>query len=84
MPTTSEIREARARALYHEDETLTYRKSHDNPVVKKIYEDFLTEGPCGKLSHKLLHTTYLKRGNEINEQQAKMNAQQVKPAGAHH
>lgn len=84
MPTTPEIREARARAIYHEDETLIYRKSHDNPVVKKIYEDFLTEGPCGKLSHKLLHTTYLKRGHTINEQQAKMNAQEVKPASAHH
>ncbi len=84
IPTTPEIREARARALYSEDETLTYRKSHDNPVVKKIYEEFLTEGPCSKLSHKLLHTTYLDRGNKIDPRQTKMNAQEAKPAGTHH
>ena len=79
MPTTPEIRQARARAIYEEDEILEYRKSHDNPVVKKIYEDFLTEGPCGKLSHKLLHTSYVKRGKKIDRKQADMNAQKYKP-----
>ncbi len=84
VPTTPEIRQARAKAIYSEDESLTYRKSHENPIVKKIYEDFLKEGPCSELSHKLLHTTYLKRGNSIDAKQAKMNDQKVKPESGHH
>ena len=50
----------RANALYSEDERQVLRKSHDNPEVKKLYEDYLKE-PNGHLSHKLLHTHYHKR-----------------------
>lgn len=50
----------RANALYSEDERNTIRKSHDNPEVKALYEDFLKE-PNGHLSHELLHTHYQKR-----------------------
>ena len=67
IPTSPEIREARARAIYAEDETLEVRKSHDNPIIKKIYEEFLPDGPCGPKSHKLLHTSYLKRGKWIGK-----------------
>ncbi|MCK4851773.1 MAG: [FeFe] hydrogenase, group A [Candidatus Omnitrophica bacterium] len=70
IPTSPEIREARARAIYAEDEGLPYRKSHENPIVKQIYKEFLTEGPCGHLSHKLLHTTYTKRGKWIGSGRA--------------
>jgi len=79
IPTSPEIRQARARAIYAEDESLEIRKSHDNPIVKKIYEEFLPEGPCGKKSHELLHTHYLSRGRKIDEKQKEMNAQKVKP-----
>jgi len=65
IPTSSEIRLARAQAIYKEDESLTLRKSHENPIVKQIYKEFLTEGPCGHLSHKLLHTKYTPRGKQI-------------------
>ncbi|MFP4473509.1 MAG: NADH-dependent [FeFe] hydrogenase, group A6, partial [Candidatus Omnitrophota bacterium] len=65
IPTGPEIREARVKAIYAEDESLTIRKSHENPVVKKIYEDFLTDGPCGHKSHELLHTTYTARGKWV-------------------
>ncbi len=68
IPTSPEIREARARAIYEEDEGLPIRKSHENPIIKEIYRDFLTEGPCGHLSHKLLHTSYLERGKWIGKQ----------------
>jgi NADH-quinone oxidoreductase subunit G/[NiFe] hydrogenase diaphorase moiety small subunit len=64
-PTSLEIRKKRAEAIYAEDESLELRKSHENPHVKYIYEKFLTEGPCGHLSHKLLHTHYTKRGKYI-------------------
>lgn len=65
IPTSPEIRKARAKAIYDEDAGLKVRKSHENPIIKKIYKEFLTDGPCGKKSHKLLHTTYLKRGKHI-------------------
>jgi NADH-quinone oxidoreductase subunit G/[NiFe] hydrogenase diaphorase moiety small subunit len=65
IPTSEEIRKKRAQAIYSEDESLTVRKSHENPHVKLIYEKFFTDGPCGKLSHKLLHTHYTKRGKYI-------------------
>jgi len=68
IPTSPEIREARAKAIYAEDEGLPIRKSHENPIVKEIYKEFLTEGPCGHKSHKLLHTKYTKRGKWIGKQ----------------
>ena len=67
IPTSPEIREARARAIYAEDEGLPYRKSHENPIIKQIYKEFLTDGPCGHLSHKLLHTSYTPRGKWIGK-----------------
>lgn len=66
IPTSEEIRKKRAEAIYEEDGTSEIRKSHENPHVKYIYDNFLTEGPCGKLSHKLLHTHYTKRGRFIS------------------
>jgi iron-only hydrogenase group A len=65
IPTSEEIRAKRAQAIYAEDESLTLRKSHENPHVKLLYEKFLTEGPCSELSHHLLHTHYTKRGKFI-------------------
>ncbi|MBU0684020.1 MAG: [FeFe] hydrogenase, group A, partial [Candidatus Omnitrophica bacterium] len=71
IPTSPEIRAARARAIYDEDEGLPIRKSHENPIVKEIYKEFLTEGPCGHLSHKLLHTKYTERGKWIGKKPSK-------------
>jgi len=65
IPTTPEIRKKRAEAIYAEDESSEIRKSHENPHVQKIYEEFLTDGPCGHKSHELLHTDYVKRGRYI-------------------
>lgn len=66
IPTSAEIRMKRAQAIYEEDSSLAIRKSHENPHVKYIYENFLKEGPCSELSHKLLHTHYTKRGKFIS------------------
>jgi len=66
VPTSPEIRKKRAQAIYEEETNLNVRKSHENAHVKYIYDNFLTEGPCGKLSHKLLHTHYTKRGRFIS------------------
>jgi NADH-quinone oxidoreductase subunit G/[NiFe] hydrogenase diaphorase moiety small subunit/NADP-reducing hydrogenase subunit HndD len=57
IPTNAEIRKKRAAAIYLEDLGKPIRKSHENPEVLKIYNDFLGK-PLGELSHKLLHTSY--------------------------
>jgi iron-only hydrogenase group A len=61
--TTNEIRKARIAAIYREDEGRPMRKSHSNPAVTQIYEEFLGE-PGGHKSHHLLHTHY------VNKQEA--------------
>jgi len=53
-------RVARAAGLYAEDEAKTIRKSHENPDIIKVYEDFLGK-PGSHKAHELLHTTYTKR-----------------------
>jgi len=65
IPTTPEIRAARARAIYSEDAAYETRKSHENPAIQQIYAEFLTDGPCGHKSHELLHTHYTARGKYI-------------------
>ena len=57
---TIDIRGKRAGALYTIDEKSTIRKSHENPVIQKIYEEYLGE-PGGHKSHELLHTIYIAR-----------------------
>jgi NADP-reducing hydrogenase subunit HndD len=52
-----DLRAKRASALYSEDEAMTLRKSHENPLIKQIYEDYLGE-PGSHKAHKYLHTTY--------------------------
>jgi iron-only hydrogenase group A len=61
IPVNSDIRKARAEALYAEDRGLPKRKSHENPSVTRAYEEFLKE-PLGEKSHHLLHTKYKARG----------------------
>jgi NADP-reducing hydrogenase subunit HndD len=67
-PITQDIREKRMQAIYREDEGKQLRKSHDNPYIKKLYEEYLGK-PLGHKSHELLHTHYVKRGkyNELLE-----------------
>ena len=65
IPTTPEIRAARAKAIYSEDHAYSVRKSYENPAVAATYAEFLTDGPCGHKSHELLHTSYTARGKYI-------------------
>ena len=51
------IREKRAKGLYTEDAELKLRKSHTNPDIIKLYDEYLKE-PNSHLSHELLHTSY--------------------------
>ncbi len=59
--TTDAVRKARIKAIYKEDEGRPMRKSHVNPAVTQIYDEFLKE-PLGHRSHELLHTHYHARG----------------------
>ncbi|MBI9080686.1 MAG: iron hydrogenase small subunit [Pseudodesulfovibrio sp.] len=50
------------------------RKSQDNPMITKIYDKktgFLHEGPCGHMSHHLLHTHYVDRSAKVAALKAK-------------
>ena len=58
---TVDLRAVRAKILYDADKNLPYRKSHENPIIKKVYEEFLGE-PNSHKAHELLHTFYVKRG----------------------
>ncbi len=58
--TDNSVREKRIAAIYKEDEGKEIRKSHENPEIKQIYEEFLKK-PLGEKSHHLLHTKYKER-----------------------
>ncbi|MEA3248648.1 MAG: [FeFe] hydrogenase, group A [Nanoarchaeota archaeon] len=51
----------RSKALYEQDSKKKLRRSHENPIVKEIYEKYLGK-PLSKRAEKLLHTKYQKRG----------------------
>lgn len=55
-----DLKSVRAKALYNIDSSLSVRKSHENPVIKKLYKDFLIK-PGSKIAHEILHTKYTKR-----------------------
>ncbi|WP_315119525.1 NADH-dependent [FeFe] hydrogenase, group A6 [uncultured Clostridium sp.] len=54
------IIEKRMEALYKEDADKVLRKSHDNPFIQQLYDDYLGK-PYGEKAHELLHTSYVKR-----------------------
>jgi len=58
-----DLKKLRAKALYDEDAKMTIRKSHENPVVKEVYETYLGE-VGGHRAHGILHTTYRVRKPE--------------------
>jgi len=58
---TVDLKAERAKALYDQDAKMVMRKSHKNPVVKEVYENYY-KGEWGcHAAHKALHTTYVKR-----------------------
>ncbi|WP_312643954.1 NADH-dependent [FeFe] hydrogenase, group A6 [Hydrogenoanaerobacterium sp.] len=55
-----DLKALRAKALYTNDENKTIRKSHENPSVKKIYEEYFGK-PGSHKAHEVLHTSYVAR-----------------------
>ncbi|MDD2433353.1 MAG: NADH-dependent [FeFe] hydrogenase, group A6, partial [Clostridia bacterium] len=60
MTLEEDYRALRAKAIYEEEAGMPLRKSHENPAVKTLYEEFLVK-PLGERSHHLLHTSYTAR-----------------------
>ena len=55
-----DLRAERAAGLYGQDKEMKLRKSHENPFVKELYDNYL-EKPGSHKAHHILHTTYVKR-----------------------
>lgn len=55
-----DVKALRAKALYNADSNKTLRKSHLNPSVTAVYEEFLGK-PGSHECHHVLHTSYVKR-----------------------
>ena len=56
----AEILKKRQLAIYQEDGKKVIRKSHENPYIIKLYEEFLGK-PMSEKAHHLLHTEYFDR-----------------------
>jgi NADP-reducing hydrogenase subunit HndD len=59
-----EVIKKRATAIYQEDAGKQIRKSHENPFIIKLYEEFLDK-PLGEKSHRMLHTHYFDKSAGI-------------------
>lgn len=59
-----DVLKKRAEAIYREDANKPIRKSHENPYITKLYEEFLGK-PMSEKSHKLLHTHYVDHSKKI-------------------
>ena len=55
--TDDEVRAKRTKGLYTDDERCTLRRSHENPSIIKLYDDFLGK-PLSHKAHETLHTSY--------------------------
>ena len=60
---TIDIKAERAKALYRNDAGKKVRKSHENPFVKAVYEEYFGE-PNSHKAHEILHTTYVDRSKD--------------------
>ncbi len=56
-----DLKTLRAKALYDTDKKLKYRKSHESPVMRTLYDEYF-DAPGKHRAHRLLHTTYVNRG----------------------
>lgn len=57
---TVDLKAVRAKALYDQDASMTLRKSHQSPIIKKLYEEYF-DGFGGHKAHHALHTGYVAR-----------------------
>ncbi len=65
IKSTLEVKAKRMKALYKIDADLPLRKSHKNPDIIKLYDEYLG-APLGEKSHELLHTHYHSRNKKYD------------------
>lgn len=58
-------------AIYNIDKASVIRKSHENPAITKLYEEYLGK-PLGHLSHELLHTHYKDNRKSVIERKKEL------------
>jgi NADP-reducing hydrogenase subunit HndD len=58
---TVDLKAVRAKALYDQDEAMTMRKSHENPIIKEVYDNYFKGGYGCHAAHHALHTSYVAR-----------------------
>ncbi len=61
---TVDIKAERAKALYNNDAAKRIRKSHENPFLKAVYEEYFGE-PNSHKAHEVLHTSYVDRSKDV-------------------
>lgn len=61
-----DLKALRAKALYDDDAANTVRKSHENPMIKTLYGEYL-EKPGSHKAHKILHTSYVDRSEDYKK-----------------
>ena len=74
MKNADEVRKARIDSLYKKDAEMTLRKSHENPSIKRIYEEFYGK-PLSEMAEKMLHTMYEDKSMILNKKGDKKMAQ---------
>lgn len=62
IPTNPDIVKERMKALYISDAEKVLRRSYENPIIKKVYSEFLGE-PLSEKAEKYLHTHFVDRNN---------------------
>lgn len=60
------LRAKRIAGLYNRDQSMTLRKSHENPEIKQLYAEFYQE-PMSDLAEEMLHTSYTDKSKELGK-----------------
>ncbi|MEA5011313.1 MAG: NADH-dependent [FeFe] hydrogenase, group A6 [Angelakisella sp.] len=63
----TDLKSLRAAALYEDDTNMELRKSHDNPVLKELYDTYFKK-PGSHVAHQILHTSYRKKDRFFNKE----------------
>lgn len=60
------LRAKRIAGLYNRDQSMTLRKSHENPEIKQLYAEFYQE-PMSDLAEEMLYTSYTDKSKELGK-----------------
>ena len=83
MKDADQIRKERIAGLYDRDEKMKLRKSHENPEIKQLYEEFYGK-PLSELAEKMLHTLYEDKSFTIKKGEKKVAKWKCKVCGYVH